>query len=300
MSTVGLNYRSAPVKLIAAGLVLGLHLAVLGLVLAVPSVQSRIQPPDAADVQMVEISMEPSQAPGSVPAPLSLAALTAEKAPQAKPRLQEPAEAPLETMNESPPPQPVVNTAAAAPEKPPVAASPAEEKAVRAPLKPRKHEHKSEHNKSARKSERNARPEPVLKSAEPASRPTPAGTNVGPPPGAVASAAKALADASSSAPPRSAPSDQPRLIGRVDYLGRRPIPVYPRLSERRGEQGRVIVRVLISAQGSVVSVSVRNSSGYSRLDGAALDAARSAHFKPYTENGIAYAAMADIPFDFVL
>jgi protein TonB len=94
--------------------------------------------------------------------------------------------------------------------------------------------------------------------------------------------------------------NRPRMIGKVDYLGRRPAPVYPRASERRGEQGRVIIRVLISPQGSVLDASVRKSSGYERLDESALKAARSARFKPYTENGIAYKAMADIPFDFVL
>lgn len=269
---------------------LGLHLAVLGLVLAAPSVQSQVQPPDAADVQMVEISMEPAQAPGPAPAPLPPAAAVEEKAPQAEPQPEEPAETPLETTHELPP-EPVVDTAAVEPEKPPVVVSQAEEKVVQVPPKPRRHERKPEH-----KSEHNARPKPVLKSVEPAPRPTLAKTNVEPPPGTVAS----TANVSSSAPSRPARSDQPRLIGRVDYLGQRPVPVYPRLSERRGEQGRVIVRVLISAQGSVVSVSVRHSSGYSRLDSAALDAARAARFKPYTENGIAYAAMADIPFDFVL
>jgi protein TonB len=90
------------------------------------------------------------------------------------------------------------------------------------------------------------------------------------------------------------------LIGKVDYLGQRPSPVYPRASQRRGEQGRVIVRVLSSPQGSVLKVSVQSSSGYPRLDEEAMKAARSARFKPYTENGIAYQAMADIPFDFVL
>lgn len=285
LSTVGLNYRSVPVKLIAAGLVLGLHLAVLGFVLAAPSVQSQVQPLDAADVQMVEIAMEPAQAPS--PAPLPPAA---EKTPQTESQPEEPAEAPPETTHELSQ-EPVVDTAAVEPEKPPVVVSPAEEKVVQVPPKPRRHERKPEH-----KPEHNARPKPALKSAEPAPRPTLAKTNIEPPPGTVASTAAA----SSSAPPRPAQSDQPRLIGRVDYLGQRPVPVYPRLSERRGEQGRVIVRVLISAQGSVVSVSVRHSSGYSRLDSAALDAARAARFKPYTENGIAYAAMADIPFDFVL
>jgi protein TonB len=83
-------------------------------------------------------------------------------------------------------------------------------------------------------------------------------------------------------------------------MGRQPRPQYPRISERRGEQGRVVVRVLISPQGSVLNVSVRSSSGHTRLDEAALKAARTARFKPYTENGVAYQAMADIPFDFVL
>ncbi|XOT94497.1 energy transducer TonB, partial [Alcaligenes pakistanensis] len=98
---------------------------------------------------------------------------------------------------------------------------------------------------------------------------------------------------------RSTDGDRPKLIGRVDYLGRRPVPVYPRASERRREQGRVVVRVVISTQGSVLEAKVQNSSGYERLDESALRAVRTARFKPYTENGVAYRAMADIPFDFV-
>jgi protein TonB len=85
----------------------------------------------------------------------------------------------------------------------------------------------------------------------------------------------------------------------VDYLGRRPVPVYPRASERRREQGRVVVRVVISTQGTVLEAKVQSSSGYERLDESALKAVRTARFKPYTENGVAYRAMADIPFDFV-
>ena len=76
--------------------------------------------------------------------------------------------------------------------------------------------------------------------------------------------------------------------------------MYPRASQRRNEQGRVVVRVVISTEGSVMDVWVKNSSGHQRLDEAALSAVRKVKFKPYTENGIAYKAMADIPFDFVL
>lgn len=86
----------------------------------------------------------------------------------------------------------------------------------------------------------------------------------------------------------------------MDFLGRRPSPTYPRLSERRGEQGRVVLRVLISPEGQVAHVTVQNSSGYDRLDEAAIEAIQQARFRPYTENGIAYQALVDIPFDFVL
>ena len=94
--------------------------------------------------------------------------------------------------------------------------------------------------------------------------------------------------------------NQPRVIGQVNYLGAAPRPVYPRASQRRNEQGTVVVRVLISTQGTVVDVWVKNTSGHTRLDEAALNAVRKVKFKPYTENGVAYRAMADIPFDFVL
>jgi protein TonB len=50
----------------------------------------------------------------------------------------------------------------------------------------------------------------------------------------------------------------------------------------------------------VADVKVQRSSGYSRLDEAAVEAMRQARFRPYTENGIAYKALVDIPFDFVL
>jgi len=75
---------------------------------------------------------------------------------------------------------------------------------------------------------------------------------------------------------------------------------YPSESLQLGEQGRVVLRVSISAKGEVVKAAVKQSSGHARLDESALTAVRTARFKPYVKNGIAYPAMADIPFDFVL
>lgn len=147
------------------------------------------------------------------------------------------------------------------------------------------------------------KPEPVIKQViKPAPKPM-IKAPVKPQPQAHVAAApvgQASAPVVPKAPAGPVDPDRARLISKVDYLGKRPNPVYPRASERRGEKGRVVVRVLISPQGTVADVSVRSSSGYSRLDEAALTAARTARFKPYMENGIAYQAMADIPFDFVL
>ncbi len=117
---------------------------------------------------------------------------------------------------------------------------------------------------------------------------------------APALAGGATRTAQSQGRPQALEPERPRTVGRVDYLGRRPSPTYPRLSERRGEQGRVVLRVLISPEGRVAQVKVQQSSGYDRLDEAAIEAMRQARFRPYTENGIAYQALVDIPFDFVL
>lgn len=94
--------------------------------------------------------------------------------------------------------------------------------------------------------------------------------------------------------------DQPKVIGTVSYLGDPPVPEYPEISQMRHEEGHVVIRVLIDPQGRIQKATVRTSSGYERLDQAALEALSSARFKPYTENGVAYSALADIPFDFVL
>ena len=82
--------------------------------------------------------------------------------------------------------------------------------------------------------------------------------------------------------------------------GRQASANYPMASRRMREEGRVVVLVEINNQGLVVSARVDSSSGSPRLDEAALAAIRKARFKPYTRNGVAYAAKAKIPFDFVM
>ncbi len=101
-------------------------------------------------------------------------------------------------------------------------------------------------------------------------------------------------------PQQGPPPDQPELVSSVEYLGAKPSANYPMASRRMREEGRVVVLVEINNQGLVVSARVDSSSGSPRLDEAALAAIRKARFKPYTRNGVAYAAKAKIPFDFVM
>ncbi len=63
-----------------------------------------------------------------------------------------------------------------------------------------------------------------------------------------------------------------------------PPPVYPRLSVRAGEEGRVLCRIHLSDQGLVVGVDVIESSGFPRLDRAAVEALSAWRFRPRLED----------------
>jgi protein TonB len=85
----------------------------------------------------------------------------------------------------------------------------------------------------------------------------------------------------------------------ADYL-KNPPPAYPRTSRRMGEQGTVIVRVFISSQGLPEKAEVRTSSGFARLDQAALEAVQRWRFVPGRRSGTPEAMWFNIPVRFVL
>ncbi|MBK7878845.1 MAG: energy transducer TonB [Planctomycetes bacterium] len=64
-----------------------------------------------------------------------------------------------------------------------------------------------------------------------------------------------------------------------------PRPAYPRESEVRGEHGEVLCRLHIGADGKVTSVELLTSSGFKRLDRAALEALKRWRFQPALEAG---------------
>ncbi len=79
-----------------------------------------------------------------------------------------------------------------------------------------------------------------------------------------------------------------------------PKPAYPPLSRRLGEQGKVVVRVLIGVDGTAQQAEIRSSSGYDRLDQAALATVRSWRYVPGRRNGVAEAMWFNVPINFVL
>lgn len=81
---------------------------------------------------------------------------------------------------------------------------------------------------------------------------------------------------------------------------RRVKPSYPSLSRRKGEQGSVTLEVLVKADGSAGTVTVKTSSGFSRLDKAALNAVRRWRFEPHKINGLATDHQYDIVVNFSL
>ena len=77
-------------------------------------------------------------------------------------------------------------------------------------------------------------------------------------------------------------------------------PAYPSISKRMGEQGKVLLRVLISAEGLPEQVEIKQSSGYERLDRQAHDTVLRWRFVPGKRNGVAEAMWYLVPINFVL
>jgi len=119
---------------------------------------------------------------------------------------------------------------------------------------------------------------------------------------APAAAAPAAIEASTVAAAPAAPPAPARIelpSSDAAYLNN-PKPAYPPLSRRLGEQGKVVVRVLIGVDGTAQQAEIRSSSGYDRLDQAALATVRSWRYTPGRRNGVAEAMWFNVPINFVL
>jgi len=77
-------------------------------------------------------------------------------------------------------------------------------------------------------------------------------------------------------------------------------PLYPATSKRLREEGLVMVRAELDEEGRVEHASIKSSSGYERLDDAALNAVRQWRCHPAQRDGQPVRAVAMQPFNFVL
>jgi protein TonB len=77
-------------------------------------------------------------------------------------------------------------------------------------------------------------------------------------------------------------------------------PDYPALSRRRGEAGTVYVKFVVGLTGKLENIELKKSSGFSRLDDAALAAVHASACRPYLENGQPVRAEHTQPYDFNL
>lgn len=77
-------------------------------------------------------------------------------------------------------------------------------------------------------------------------------------------------------------------------------PAYPALSRRLGEEGKLVLRVELDESGRVNIAQVVNSSGFKRLDEAAMVAVKTWRCNPPQRNGQPVRAIALQPFNFVL
>lgn len=143
--------------------------------------------------------------------------------------------------------------------------------------------------------------------------PAPAKLTPVPPTSASPMAAPELAKLEPSAPTTSvsapAPATPPAPVQSVaaptpprfdaDYFDN-PAPNYPPISRRNREAGRVLLHVLVEASGLPAKVEVRTSSGFERLDKAAIAAVSRWKFVPARQGSDAVAAWVLVPIDFSL
>lgn len=147
------------------------------------------------------------------------------------------------------------------------------------------------------------RPQPATKAAP--ARPTPVPTTAAP--SAITNEATAptpapAAPVQAAAPaPAAEPAPAPVVAARFDaaYLNN-PAPAYPPLSRRMREEGKVMLKVLVSPEGLPARIELSRSSGSDRLDRAAEDAVGRWKFVPARRGDQAIESWVLVPIIFKL
>jgi len=138
-------------------------------------------------------------------------------------------------------------------------------------------------------------PTPALPAPAP-----PSSSPAGPTAPSAPTTASTTATAPAAAPAAPAPAPKLELpSSNAGYLNN-PKPAYPALSKRLGEQGTVVVRVLIGADGIAQQAEISKSSGYPRLDQAAQAVVLKWRYVPGKRGGVAETMWFNVPISFVL
>jgi protein TonB len=103
----------------------------------------------------------------------------------------------------------------------------------------------------------------------------------------------ASATAISGSQQQGAPAQDLKTSNRVD-------PIYPPASRRAGEEGTVRLKVLVDTNGRASNVQVMQSSGFSRLDQAAMEAVRKWRFVAATDGTNKIQAYTQVAVTFKL
>lgn len=85
----------------------------------------------------------------------------------------------------------------------------------------------------------------------------------------------------------------------ADYL-RNPAPEYPGMARRRGEQGKVLLKVFVTVQGNAEKVLLEKGSGYELLDKSAIDVVKTWKFNPASSNNQPVSGVVIVPIRFSL
>lgn len=148
------------------------------------------------------------------------------------------------------------------------------------------------------------RPTPVVERIVEPTADTPrfeASTQPAAPPMEAPAAASAKPAPAPAAPPKQEvveEKEEPPKFG-VAYLNNPP-PEYPKLAKRAGEEGRVLLKVLVSIDGRPETVEISKSSGFERLDTAAINAVKQWRFEPARKGGKPLSAAVIVPLAFTL
>jgi len=102
------------------------------------------------------------------------------------------------------------------------------------------------------------------------------------------------------ASPPSPPAPAAETRPSIPAYAHNPAPEYPQSARWEGEEGTVLLRVLVNVSGLPEKIAVARRSGYTSLDRAAEQAVQHWRFTPGTRDGRPVAMQVEVPIRFRL